>query len=94
MSQTLENDTRWRVRAVVSVAEAASIFDRSTSWVRNRLTDNSLELAASPDAKRIAITIASVVRLSEEIAAPRAARNRSRRAERPWLRLVVDNDPK
>jgi hypothetical protein len=92
MSQTLENDACRRVRAVVSVAEAASIFDRSTSWVRNRLTDNSLELAARPDAKRIAITIASVVRLSEEIAAPRAARNR--KAERPWLWLVVDNDPK
>jgi hypothetical protein len=86
MAQTLKDG------ATVSVAEAASIFGRSTSWIRNRLTDNSLKLAARPDSKRIAIALASVVRLSEEIAAPRAVRNR--KAERPWLRLVVDNDSK
>jgi hypothetical protein len=90
MSQTFKSDTPWRAHAVVSVAEAAAIFDRSTSWVRDRLTDNALELA--PDAKRIAITIRSVVRLSERMAESRAARNRT--AERPWLRLVVDNGQK
>jgi hypothetical protein len=92
MSQTLENGSHWRDRAVVSVAEAASIFDRSTSWVRNRLTDNSLESAASPGAKRIAITVGSVVRLSERIAGAQTAHNRT--AQRPWLRLVVNNDRK
>jgi hypothetical protein len=91
MSQALSNDSPWRTRALVSVAEAAAILGRSTR-VRDRLTDNSLAAASLPDAKRIAITVRSVVRLSEEIAASRAARNRT--ARRPWLRLVVDNNRK
>ena len=92
MSQTLKNGDHWRERAVVSVTEASTIFGRSTSWVRDRLTDNSLESVSMPDTRRIAITVRSVVRLSEEIAASQVVR--SRKAERPWLRLVVDNDPK
>jgi orotate phosphoribosyltransferase len=76
---------------VVSVSEAASIFNRSTSWVHNRLTDNSLEAAAS-NTKCIAITVRSVVRLSELIASSHV--ESKRKAERLWLRLVVDNDPK
>jgi hypothetical protein len=92
MSQALSNDNPWRMRAAVNVAEAAAILDRSTSWVRDRLTDNSLELASLPDAKRIAITVRSVVRLSERIAGSRAACRRA--AQKPWLRLVVDNDRK
>ena len=92
MRQALSNDNPWRMRAAVNVAEAAAILDRSTSWVRNRLTDNSLESAVPSEARRIAITVRSVVRLSERIAGARAARNRT--AQRPWLRLVVDNDPK
>jgi hypothetical protein len=92
MSQAPDEDNPWRLCAAVSVAEAAAILDRSTSWVRDCLTDKSLELAQLPDSKRIAITIASVVRLSEEMAARRTVRHR--KAERPWLRLVVDNDPK
>ena len=92
MRQALGNDNPWRTRAAVSVAEAAAILDRSTSWVRDRLTDNSLEVASLPDVKRIAITVRSVVRLSERIAGTRTARNRT--AQRPWLRLIVNNDPK
>ena len=92
MSQALSNDNPWRMRAAVSVAEAAAILDRSTSWVRDRLTDNSLEVVSLPDAKRITIAVRSLVRLSERIAASRAVRNRT--AERPWLRLIVNNDPK
>ena len=92
MRQALGNDNPWRMRAAVSVAEAAAILDRSTSWVRDRLTDNSLEVASLPDAKRIAIAVRSLVRLSERIANSRGARNRT--AQRPWLRLVVDKDPK
>jgi hypothetical protein len=92
MSQTLKDAAQWRARAAVSVAEAAAILERSTSWVRDRLTDNSLEEAEFPKTKRVAITVRSVVRLSKRTANPRAERNR--RAERPWLRLVVNNDPK
>jgi hypothetical protein len=92
MSQTLQGADQWRARAAVSVAEAAAILERSTSWVRDRLTDNSLEEAKFPDTKRIAITVRSVVRLSELAANSRVERKRN--AERSWLRLVVDNDPK
>jgi hypothetical protein len=92
MSQAFVSDADWHLHAAVSVTEAAAILDRSTSWVRDRLTDHSLEPASPPEAKRIAITVRSVVRLSERIAGTRAARNRT--AERPWLRLVVDNDPR
>jgi hypothetical protein len=92
MSQAFITDADWRLHAAVSVAEAAAILDRSTSWVRDRLTDNSLEAADPTDSKRATVTVRSVVRLSERIAASRAARNRT--AQRPWLRLVVDNDPK
>lgn len=92
MSQMLQGTDQWRARAAVSVAEAAAILERSTSWVRDRLTDNSLEEADFPDTKRIAITVRSVVRLSELAANSRTERKRE--AERPWLRLVVDNDPK
>jgi hypothetical protein len=91
MSQTLKSGDPWRERAVVSVTEASAIFGRSTSWVRDRLTDNSLEAVSIPDTKRIAITVRSVVRLAERNAQTRA---RKLSAERPWLRLVVDNDPK
>jgi hypothetical protein len=92
MSQLLQGADHWRARAAVSVAEAAAILKRSTSWVRDRLTDNSLEEAELPETKRIAITVRSVVRLSERTANSHVGR--SRKAERPWLRLVVDNDPK
>jgi hypothetical protein len=92
MSQTLKDADQWRARAAVSVAEAAAILERSTSWVRDRLTDNSLEEAKIPETKRIAITVRSIVRLSERAASSRVGCNR--KAERPWLRLVVDNDPK
>jgi hypothetical protein len=92
MSQAFISGADWRLHAAVSVTEAAAILDRSTSWVRDRLTDNSLETANSADSKRATITVRSVVRLSERIAASRAVRNRT--AERPWLRLVVNNDPK
>jgi hypothetical protein len=91
MSQTLENGSQWRARAVVSVAEAAAILGRSTSWVRDRLTDNTLEIVDFPETKRIAITVRSVVRLSERT---KNSQTCKRPAERPWLRLVVDNDPK
>jgi len=92
MSQTLIDAAQWRARAAVSVAEAAAILERSTSWVRDRLTDNSLEEAEFPETKRVAITVRSVVRLSERTAYSRAEKKRT--AERPWLRLVVDNDPR
>jgi hypothetical protein len=92
MDRKHNNDCLLRAHAAVSVADAAAILGRSTSWVHNRLTENSLDVVRLPDSKRIAITIASVVRLSEEMAARRTVRHR--KAERPWLRLVVDNDPK
>jgi hypothetical protein len=92
MSQTLKDADQWRARAAVSVAEAAAILERSTSWVRDRLTDNSLEEAELPETKRTAITVRSIVRLSERTANSRARCNR--KSERPWLRLVVDNGPK
>jgi hypothetical protein len=91
MTYVLKNSRPQPECAAINVAEAAAIFDRSTSWVRDRLTDNSLEAAECSNSRRIAITVKSVIRLSETIAGSRSARSKARR---PWLRLVVDNDLK
>ncbi len=83
----------WRERAFVSVSETAAIFARSTTWVRNRVTDRSLETAGPDASGPLAITVRSVLALIERSArrqdeplAPRKPRRSG-----THLRLVIDN---
>jgi hypothetical protein len=94
MDALQESFVPWRERAFVTVAEASSIFARSTSWVRDRLTDNSLEPATLPGGGPTAVTVASVLRLiakgtPKRDVAPDIVRANPRKS---CLRLVVDND--
>lgn len=73
----------------LSVSEAAAVLGRSPSWVRDRLTDNQLEAVSKSEKRGTAITIKSVLALLK-----RKRSERKLQVERPWLRLVVDNDPK
>jgi len=95
MLDTQEKVASWRERAFVTVAEAATIFARSTSWVRDRLTDNSLEAASLPDDGPTVVTVASVAKLIEKGVPKRDAEPHGvPRRRKSHLRLVVDNDPK
>ncbi len=90
-----EKFTPWRERAFVTVAETAAIFARSTSWVRDRLTDNSLEAACLPGDGPTVVTVASVAKLVEKGLPKRDVEpNGVHRRRKSHLRLVVDNDPK
>lgn len=103
MSQNVEEITvPWRERAFVPVSEAAQILGRSTTWVRNRITDRQLDAASLPGKGSAAVTVASILRIvaaasrarpETYLPPPHARPNRPR--ELPLrtgkLRLVVDN---
>lgn len=72
----------WRDHRTVSVADAAIIFDRSTTWVLNRITDRRL---CAAEQRPIAITTESVAALLRSLTAQRRVV-----AKRPMLRLVWD----
>lgn len=76
----------WRNRSALSVAETAIVFGRSASWVRDRLTDRSLEAADRPSGPT-AVTVGSIGALQTWL----VAQNRRSRSRRARLRLVVDN---
>jgi hypothetical protein len=90
-----EKFTPWRERAFVTVAEASAIFARSTTWVRNRLTDSSLDAASLPGYGPTVVTVASVAKLVEKSMPKRDVEpDGVHRRRKSHLRLVVDNDPK
>jgi hypothetical protein len=78
----------WRNRAFVTVAETAAIFGRSTTWVRNRITDQSLEEAELPGGPAV-VSVPSVTSLLSAV----GSREYRERADqfRGFPRLVVDN---
>jgi hypothetical protein len=55
----------WRERAFVSVTEAAGILGRSTSYVRDRLTDNTLKAGSMPTGIK-GVDVRSLARLRLE----------------------------
>jgi hypothetical protein len=66
-SKRLPHGPAWETRYAVSIADAAVILNRSTSWVNCRLTDRSLEEADRSDVrapvKGKSVTVASIVNL-------------------------------
>ena len=87
----------WRERAFVSVSEAAAIFSRSTTWVRNRIVDRSLDAFEPGAGGPVAVTVASVVALIERTTKPQDECGKLQRPlakRRSHLRLVINNTPK
>lgn len=71
---------------VTTVTEAAQIFGRSTTWVRNRIIDLQLQTLHPYGLAPVLITKASIHELLEEMRRTQAPARR-----RALLRLVVDN---
>jgi hypothetical protein len=87
----------WRERAFVSVSEAAAIFSRSTTWVRNRIVDCSLEAFEPGAGGPTAVTVTSVVALIDRTTNPQAEPSKpgcSPVRLGSHLRLVINNTPK
>jgi hypothetical protein len=77
---TALRDPSWRSVDSVSVADAAGILGRSTSWVRDKITGGRLD--ADRSGRVIVVTTVSIAELLTQLAKRRG----------PDLRLVVDND--
>ena len=92
MDATIRNLSCWPAQAQVTVSEAASILGRSTTWVRNRITDGSLLAVPNPDGGPLHITVQSIADLAESTTDSSAVNRKVWR--RPLLRLVVDNTQK
>lgn len=80
----------WRERTALSVRETAAVFRRSTSWVRDRITDRSLAVHYSPTRRPTEVTVTSIAALLERFGSDTAQVNRPNRRS-TYLRLVVDN---
>lgn len=79
----------WREREFVTVAEAAAIAGRSTTWVRNQFVVGALDERRLPTGGPTVVTVASLARLVDgarpvEPIAPGPRRQAA-------LRIVVDN---
>lgn len=81
MRDALETSIHWRSRATVSVSAAAQIAGRSTTWIRNRLTDGTLEDDPAT-ARPVAVRVDSLARIVDL----QYARRRQR-----TIYLAVDN---
>lgn len=87
----LPNDLElWRNRTSLSVRETAAIFHRSTSWVRDRITDRSLAVHHSPIRSPTEVTVSSVAALIDRLGSEKMQSGPPRRRG-AYLRLVVDN---
>ena len=87
----------WRDRAFISVSEAAAIFSRSTTWVRNRIVDCSLDAFEPGAGGPAAVTVASVIALIDRTTKPQDERCKLQRSlgkRGSHLRLVINNTPK
>lgn len=90
----------WRERAFVSVDEAAEIFARSPTWVRERILDGHLSAYQLTPAAPLDVSVESIIRLKRSaipaspkvLASLRARVAREKRAAQPVLRLVINND--
>lgn len=76
-------------RSALTVAEAASIAGRSTSWIRDMITARGLDPVAG--SRPLAVTAESLRRLMEHEAERRARPLARRRRKAPNLRLVWSN---
>jgi hypothetical protein len=95
MSMTNEAEARipWRMRAFVTIADAALIVGRSTSWIRDMLTAGALEARLINGRGVALITVSSLARLVDRAEPlPREALSQPRPCgSKPKLRLAVDN---
>ena len=90
MRQTSPGPSAWRDRALLSRAETAAIFNRSTSWVDNQITRLALDAVDRDNGRRF-VTTASAAQLLDCLAAKRARSLVEPNRIPPHLRLVVDN---
>lgn len=91
----------WRERAFVSIGEAAEIFARSPTWVRERILDGHLSAYQLTPAAPLDVSVESIIHLQRSaipaspkvLASLRARVAREKRtAAGPILRLVINND--
>lgn len=97
MDAVTNNYIPWRERAFVSVSEAAAIFSRSTTWVRNRIVDCSLEAIEPGAGGPATVTVASVIALIDRTSNPQTEPSKPRHSPArrdSHLRLVINNTPK
>ncbi|WP_156649882.1 hypothetical protein [Methylobacterium sp. Leaf89] len=80
----------WRERNSLSVRETAAVFRRSTSWVRDRITDRSLAVLHSPIRSPTEVTVSSIAALIDRLGPERVQISPPRRRG-AYLRLIVDN---
>lgn len=87
----------WRDYEFVSLAEAARIVGRTSSWTRRAIVTGDLEAVVLPTGGPEVVTVRSLAALvdraerPEEVLEAFAAKLASDRRGAPALRLVVDN---
>ncbi|WP_020181493.1 hypothetical protein [Methylopila sp. M107] len=60
------DEIHWRDRLFLTIPDAASIFARSPSWIRDRAAEGRLELASVMKGGPLVVTVASVSALADE----------------------------